>query len=83
MKTWLRFMLETRKGYFASVDANGAQLKPGYTVTIMNLKRSPELNGKEGTRVSWNATGERWSVQLPTGGIKAIRPHSLMRTGMK
>lgn len=65
----------------SSSDSNGVELKAGFAVVIHGLMGSPELNDKQGTCESWDAHRERWSVRLPLGDVKAIRPCNLLKIG--
>ncbi|CAE8633473.1 unnamed protein product [Polarella glacialis] len=58
------------------VSGEGVQLVPGASVRIAGLQGAPELNGKLGTCLSWDADKGRWLVSVE-GGEKSIRPDNL------
>jgi len=52
-------------------------LRPGLAVAIHGLKGAPELNGKGGKIEQWDADKGRWTVRLPGGELKALKPENL------
>lgn len=57
------------------------KLRPGVTVAIHSLKGAADLNGKEGTVEQWDADKGRWTVKLPGGERKALKPENLQPKG--
>lgn len=54
------------------------ELQPGSCVGVFGLQGAPELNGKSGTCVQWEAVKGRWQVRLDgSGEEKFIRPANL------
>ena len=58
-----------------------ARLLAGATVTVSGLKAKPELNGKQGTVLSYDAAKERYNVSIASGAqqtVIALRPQNLV-----
>eukprot|EP00930_Biecheleria_cincta_P038880 TRINITY_DN26739_c0_g1_i1.p1 TRINITY_DN26739_c0_g1~~TRINITY_DN26739_c0_g1_i1.p1 ORF type:complete len:130 (-),score=20.73 TRINITY_DN26739_c0_g1_i1:525-914(-) len=53
------------------------ELRPGLNVAIHGLKGAADLNGKEGKCKHWDADKGRWTVELPGGELKALKPENL------
>lgn len=53
------------------------ELRPGVEVAIHGLKGAAELNGKSGKVETWDADKGRWTVRLPSGELKALKPENL------
>jgi hypothetical protein len=60
-------------------DPARPELSIGQTVRIMGIKARPELNGKEGTLVEWDASEERWKVRLEDGTGKMLKSSNLVQ----
>lgn len=59
-------------------------LPPGTEVEVAGLEDFPELNGQPGTIRSYDRRAGRYHVELPDGGIRAIRPpHIVARSKTK
>ena len=50
-------------------------------MTVSGLKAKPELNGKQGTVLSYDAAKERYNVSIASGAqqtVIALRPQNLV-----
>jgi len=54
-----------------------SQFRSGMAVLVHSLKSAPQLNGQEGICEQWDPTKGRWTVRLPLGEVKALRPDNL------
>eukprot|EP00929_Paragymnodinium_shiwhaense_P064387 TRINITY_DN32238_c0_g1_i1.p1 TRINITY_DN32238_c0_g1~~TRINITY_DN32238_c0_g1_i1.p1 ORF type:complete len:847 (+),score=195.51 TRINITY_DN32238_c0_g1_i1:81-2621(+) len=53
-------------------------LPPGTEVEVSGLRDFPELNGQLGKVVAYDRPAGRYHVELPDGGVRAIRPSHLI-----
>ena len=57
----------------AKVKAMPDRLSPGDQVRLVGLKSSAQLNGENGTLVSYDAERKRWAVELSDGVKNVLR----------
>lgn len=62
-----------------SSDDAPADLQKGVVVVVHGLTGATELNGQRGVCECWDENAGRWSVQLHSGGLKAVRPGNLRK----
>lgn len=58
-------------------SGSGSPLFPGSTVRIFGLEALTELNDVQGICQEWLQARGRWSVRIPTGELKALKPGNL------
>lgn len=57
-------------------------LPPGTEVQVDGLRGFPELNGQSGTVLAFDRQSGRYHIELPDGGVRAVRPpHLVARRG--
>merc|ERR1711971_654720 len=60
-----------------SSSATAQALRTGCAVTVVGIQSAPELNGKQGKCLRWDAEKKRWLVSLPDGQEKLLKPENL------
>jgi len=62
-----------------SSDSAPQELQKGVVVVVHGLTGATELNGQRGVCEHWDEDAGRWSVQLHSGGLKAVKPVNLRK----
>eukprot|EP00971_Amphidinium_carterae_P237558 4715850-Amphidinium_carterae.1 len=64
----------------SAADGGGATehvLREGARVTIHSIKAQPDLNGLQGTLLSWVEAEQRWKIRVDNGLGKFLKPDNL------
>jgi len=75
---YVRLLADLGRHASAVVDAFNSEFQAGVSVELVGLRKAPELNGLVGIVEGLEEQAGRYTVSLPDGSKRALRPENMM-----